>query len=78
MKSGERTVRMSIADEDSEYMAGHVVDGEENTSFLSANNSLLGDESSADNNETDSDKHSQAVDVLYKYVSFCKVLFVNG
>ncbi|CAK1589941.1 unnamed protein product [Parnassius mnemosyne] len=27
MKSGERTVRMSIADEDSEYMAGHVVDG---------------------------------------------------
>lgn len=28
MKSGERTVRMSIVDEDSEYMAGHVVDGE--------------------------------------------------
>ncbi|XP_045539247.1 fatty acid synthase-like [Papilio machaon] len=27
MKSGERTVRMSIIDEDSEYMAGHVVDG---------------------------------------------------
>lgn len=27
MKSGERTVRMSIVDEDSEYMAGHVVDG---------------------------------------------------
>ncbi|XP_048482207.1 fatty acid synthase [Plutella xylostella] len=27
MKSGERTVRMSIADEDSEYLAGHVVDG---------------------------------------------------
>ncbi|CAG4931996.1 unnamed protein product [Colias eurytheme] len=27
MKSGERTVRMSIADEDSEYMVGHVVDG---------------------------------------------------
>ncbi|CAH2232242.1 jg2964 [Pararge aegeria aegeria] len=27
MKSGERTVRMSIADEDSEFMAGHVVDG---------------------------------------------------
>ncbi|XP_059048240.1 fatty acid synthase-like [Achroia grisella] len=26
MKSGERTVKMSIADEDSEYMAGHVVD----------------------------------------------------
>ncbi|XP_053616908.1 fatty acid synthase-like [Plodia interpunctella] len=27
MKSGERTVRMSIVDEDSEFMAGHVVDG---------------------------------------------------
>ncbi|XP_041971751.1 fatty acid synthase-like isoform X2 [Aricia agestis] len=27
MKSGERTVRMSIVDEDSEYLAGHVVDG---------------------------------------------------
>ncbi|KAF9823811.1 hypothetical protein SFRURICE_006662 [Spodoptera frugiperda] len=27
MKSGERTVRMSIVDEDCEYMAGHVVDG---------------------------------------------------
>ncbi|CAK1541813.1 unnamed protein product [Leptosia nina] len=27
MKSGERTVKMSIADEDSEFMAGHVVDG---------------------------------------------------
>nr|XP_034827721.1 fatty acid synthase isoform X1 [Maniola hyperantus] len=27
MKTGERTVRMSIADEDSEYMAGHVIDG---------------------------------------------------
>lgn len=27
MKSGERNVRMSIADEDMEYMAGHVVDG---------------------------------------------------
>ncbi|XP_050677552.1 fatty acid synthase-like [Leptidea sinapis] len=27
MKSGERTVRMSIADEDAEYIAGHVVDG---------------------------------------------------
>ncbi|CAH2052769.1 unnamed protein product, partial [Iphiclides podalirius] len=27
MKSGERTVRMAIVDEDSEYMAGHVVDG---------------------------------------------------
>ncbi|XP_068623798.1 fatty acid synthase-like [Battus philenor] len=27
MKSGERTVRMSIADEDSEFMAGHVIDG---------------------------------------------------
>ncbi|KAJ8712849.1 hypothetical protein PYW08_008153 [Mythimna loreyi] len=26
MKSGERTVRMSIVDEDCEYMAGHVVD----------------------------------------------------
>ncbi|XP_077296456.1 fatty acid synthase-like [Arctopsyche grandis] len=27
MKSGERMVRMTIADEDMEYMAGHVVDG---------------------------------------------------
>ncbi|XP_047538483.1 fatty acid synthase [Vanessa atalanta] len=27
MKSGERTVRMSIVDEDSEYMVGHVIDG---------------------------------------------------
>ncbi|PZC73265.1 hypothetical protein B5X24_HaOG209733 [Helicoverpa armigera] len=27
MKSGERTIRMSIVDEDCEYMAGHVVDG---------------------------------------------------
>lgn len=27
MKSGERTIRMSIVDEDSEFMAGHVVDG---------------------------------------------------
>ncbi|OWR55047.1 fatty acid synthase [Danaus plexippus] len=27
MKSGERTVRMSIVDEDSEFMAGHVIDG---------------------------------------------------
>ncbi|XP_045521971.1 fatty acid synthase-like [Pieris brassicae] len=27
MKSGERTVRMSIVDEDSEYMTGHVIDG---------------------------------------------------
>lgn len=29
MKSGERTVRMSIVDEDSEYIAGHVVDGKD-------------------------------------------------
>lgn len=26
MKSGERTVRMSIIDEDCEYLVGHVVD----------------------------------------------------
>lgn len=38
MKSGERTVRMSIVDEDSEYMAGHVVDGKNTTQYTTQHN----------------------------------------